>query len=74
MIIPFPLAVIPAEIVKPDIDLICDTIEMAIAAEQNQDYASPLAQQLLDLEADIVLRDYYAHLTDEATNEWRRDA
>ncbi len=41
-------------------DDLCDFIEQRIRDFQNDNYASPLAQDLLDEEADIVLREYYA--------------
>jgi hypothetical protein len=40
-------------------DEFCDVIEDKIAELQNEDYSSVVAQQLLDLEADIVLQEYY---------------
>lgn len=53
--------VIPStEISQSDFDKICDAIEAEIARLQNIDYASPEAQRLLDIEADIVVQRYQA--------------
>lgn len=40
-------------------DEMCDRIEAKIVELQNENYADPRVQQLLDLEAEIVLQEYY---------------
>lgn len=39
-------------------DMFLDYLEQMIADEQNQNYASPLAQMWLDFEADMVYQQY----------------
>ena len=43
----------------PTPDEVCDIIEAKIVDLQNENYADPRVQQLLDLEAEIVLQEYY---------------
>ena len=43
----------------PTPDEMCDLIEDKIAELQNENYADSRIEQLLDLEADIVLQEYY---------------
>lgn len=43
-------------------DVLLDYLEKCIVDEQNQNYASPLAQAWLDLEADIVYKQYMESL------------
>ena len=50
-----------------ELEELCDDIEAAIAYIQNQDYGHPIVQKLLDLEAEIVLRAYYASQPDQIT-------
>lgn len=45
----------------------CDYVEKVIAEIQNVDYGSPIAQALLDREAEIVLQAYYASQPDQIT-------
>lgn len=40
----------------------CEIIESKIVEIQNENYADPRIQQLLDFESDIVLREYYASI------------
>lgn len=37
----------------------CDILEAKIIELQNENYADPRVHELLDLEADIVLQEYY---------------
>lgn len=43
-------------------DMFLDYLEQMIADEQNQNYASPLAQMWIDFEADMVYKQYMASL------------
>jgi hypothetical protein len=52
-----PVMIIPVEDTA-EFNRACDALEIVIAAEQNADYASKLAQELLDFEAAIVLAEY----------------
>lgn len=45
---------------------ILDTIELKIVELENKNMADPRIQWLLDMEADLVLEDYYAHLEETA--------
>jgi len=40
----------------------CNVIESKIVEIQNEKYADPRVQQLLEFESDIVLQEYYASI------------
>lgn len=42
-----------------DVDDVCDRIEDKIVELENENPANPLIQKLLDLEANVVLQEYY---------------
>ena len=51
-------------------DEMCDIIEAKIVELQNENYADPRVQELLDFEAEIVLQEYYQwQISNGNTNE-----
>ena len=50
-------------------DELYDEVEKEIARLQNENYASPEAQRLLDWEAEMVLQDYLECLVEEESTD-----